>query len=166
MQSNTISEIIPGTLWLSSGIHAIGPGVKELGITHIMNCASSVVCTSKAWYRRRGLPSIQFASVDARDAPGALILQRHLSKTLRLFQSANISESTPRKIFVHCYAGCNRSPTLALAAIMLTRRENLFDVVRRAVRARPCILSNQSFRKQLVDLASREGLLPCRTTIL
>ena len=172
MPSEIASGIFLGNISMAKDVRML----TELGITHILNCAPSVVHTSKAWYQRRGLASLkQFASADAQDFPGAHILQHHLSKTLRLFQlfysdrmaqaadadSACNGESTlyTPKLFVHCYAGCNRSATLALAAIMQTQREKLLDVVKRAVRARPCILSNQSFRRELIDLASREGLL-------
>lgn len=48
---------------------------------------------------------------------------------------------------------------LAVAAVMLHERAPLRRVVRRLFLRRPFILTNRSFRAQLVDLAQRHGLL-------
>ena len=65
----------------------------------------------------------------------------------------------PGGTLVHCVAGRNRSATLAIAAVMLHERRPLAVVARRCFQRRPFILTNRSFRAQLVALADVHGLL-------
>ena len=62
------------------------------------------------------------------------------------------------RTLIHCFAGVNRSAALAIAVLMLRERRPLLDVARECFEARPFILSNETFRDQLVRLAIEHGL--------
>ena len=128
--------------------------LKRLGVTHILNCAPSVVKT-KDLYAQKGFDVI-YKEVDARDVPGHS-MSSHLPTALSIFESARKSTGV---IFIHCFAGINRSATLALACIMKLYSVNIFALAYRARQSRPGILTNQSFREQLIDFAHEQGL--CR----
>eukprot|EP00966_Prymnesium_polylepis_P112847 2610105-Prymnesium_polylepis.1 len=64
-----------------------------------------------------------------------------------------------RAVLVHCMAGQNRSPLLAIAYLMLRDRRPLFDVFGECIVVRPSILPWEPFRRQLCELALKEGLL-------
>ena len=54
------------------------------------------------------------------------------------------------KTLIHCYAGQNRSATVAAVAIMTLTGCSLRDSIREIVQARPMVLHNYGFLRQLV----------------
>ena len=87
--------------------------------------------------------------------PGRTLLDQHLA-TARGFTGGALDKEGVA--FVHCFQGVNRSAALATA---LVEREaaSLLEVAARCFAARPIILRNGGFCKQLVVLAAASGLL-------
>jgi protein-tyrosine phosphatase len=59
-----------------------------------------------------------------------------------------------RKVYVHCQAGMNRSAALAIAYVHRRFGIPMMKLIESTVRQRPCILTNTSFQRQLVEFAS------------
>lgn len=148
MQSDTISEIIPGTLWLSSGIHAIGPGVKELGITHIVNATNK--CIPNAFENE----NVEYLNVDIDDEESAVIWP-YFKEVATFLGKAELTGRS--RCLVHCMVGVSRSATLVVAYLMLRNphlslRESFYQVKS----ARDIIAPNPSFARELMRLELTE----------
>jgi len=131
--------------------------LKTLGITHVLNCAPGVVRTSKEYYHKRGLPCV-YQQVHAKDSSDEPILDKFLPVVVKMVQHVD-QEPTHHKLFIHCYAGCNRSVALIVAALMLVRKQGLINVVARVLHVRPQVLSNGNFKRQLAELAVQHALV-------
>ena len=101
-----------------------------------------------AEYEARGW---QYLSVDAQDKERYPLLDQHLPAA-REFLGAALDGGGVA--FVHCYQGINRSAALATAFLVEPAA-----VAARCFAARPIILRNVSFCKQLVQFAAASGLL-------
>ena len=123
-----------------------------LGVTAVLNMGEAGCHDCRDKYAARGIAYLGFAAEDMDNYP----LFEHLDKA-----TAFLSDATARggRALVHCFAGANRSAAMAIAFLMVTTREHLEPLVRRCFDARPFILKNASFRRQLVLLAARHGLL-------
>jgi hypothetical protein len=128
----------------------------SLGITHVLNCSPGLVQTGRVFYEKKGLRLLEYREVDAKDSKGSPILDMHLNVASSLLK--RVDQTDEGKLFIHCYAGCNRSVCLAAASLVVTRKDGLINVMRRIVKVRPQVLSNRSFREQLVKLAILLGL--------
>ena len=135
---------------VGSGKHALA--VEQLqasGVTAVLNCAASACHDCSEKYAAAG---IAYLAIHAEDVSGYALLERHLEEATAFLQAHDV-------VLIHCFAGANRSAALAIAHLLLSTREPLEPLVRRCFEARPFILSNESFRRQLAQLASRHGLL-------
>ena len=150
---------------VGSARHAISVAMlRRLGVTHVCNCAAGDCAAPVGEYEEHG---IEYLAVRAPDAEGYPILQQHLRAVLDFVQAFTANQTTmgkgsgpPRgKVLLHCSAGRNRSVTLALAIELVHGAEPLPNLVRRLFQRRPFILTNQSFRQQLAQLAEQQGLL-------
>ena len=54
-------------------------------------------------------------------------------------------------VLVHCWAGVNRSASVAVAYLMMKTQMSLVDAVRAAMNTRGTVLTNYSFRLLLVQ---------------
>ena len=126
--------------------------LKRLGVTAVLNCAPSACEGPIASYEIAG---IKYAEVDAEDFDDYPLLELHLPAA-RAFVDA---QGDAGVVLIHCFAGVNRSPALALAIQMARERKLLLPAVTDAFKQRPFILSNSSFRRSLVNFAAEEGLL-------
>lgn len=148
MESNTISEIIPGALWLSSGVHAIGPKIKELGITHIVNATNR--CIPNAFEKE----GIEYLNVDIDDEESSSI-SPHFKEVHAFLGKAEMSKKS--RCLVHCMVGVSRSSTLVIAYLMLRNphlslRESFYQVKR----ARDVIAPNPAFARELMKFELTE----------
>jgi len=148
---------------LPSRVDADGPGLyigdaasardaealRALGIGAVMNCGAPA-----ADYP----PGFGHLLVRCEDTEGYPLLSRHLGECLAF---GDVCESEGRGLLVHCVMGLNRSATLAVAMLMLRRGTLLLESVRCVweSRGRLPILTNSSFRRQLVQLAHLTGRL-------
>eukprot|EP01062_Namystynia_karyoxenos_P069324 TRINITY_DN64838_c0_g1_i1.p1 TRINITY_DN64838_c0_g1~~TRINITY_DN64838_c0_g1_i1.p1 ORF type:complete len:352 (+),score=105.14 TRINITY_DN64838_c0_g1_i1:60-1058(+) len=142
-----------GLLLGHRGHAAASHDLESNGVTHVLNLAPGMCGTNADLYQGR---PIELLVVDAEDMQGYDLLGRHLEDTNAFIRK---SLDGGGKCLVHCFAGINRSATIAIAYLISVRRMPLIAAVRHAFLARPCILWNESFIKQLVRLAAREGLL-------
>ena len=72
---------------------------------------------------------------------------------------ATLTASGPKNgVLIHCWGGVNRSAAVAIAFLTVHRGVPLFAAVDHAMAKRGTILTNQSFRKQLVRNSFKKGL--------
>ena len=83
------------------------------------------------------------------------IIQRDLASSLQFAQQVHASSGA---LLVNCYGGVNRSGAIVAALLMLIDKEPLVTAVTNLVAKRGYVLSNLSFRRQLVQLAAKHGL--------
>jgi hypothetical protein len=151
-----VPDQMPGNppLFVGSGAHAADLKVIEkLGITAVLNCAPSVCKDPVTVYKHRG---IAYAAVDAQDDRNFPLLERCLPKATAFIAEMH---AEGRSVLVHCMAGVNRSATLAVAYLLVSDKQNVFELFAACSAARPSILQNPSFQLQLCTLAHRHGLL-------
>ena len=143
----------PG-VYLGSYAHAQNVELlASLGVTAVLNCAPSMCDDPVAEYEARGW---SYAAVDAQDQSSYPLLDQHLA-TAREFLSGALDKEGVA--FVHCFQGVNRSAALATAFLVEREAAPLLEVAARCFAARPIILRNGGFCKQLVVFAAASGLL-------
>jgi len=126
--------------------------LQKLGVTAVLDCAPSVSEDPVDAYKDSG---IAYHKIESEDFEGYPLLELHLEDA-HSFVAAQGPKSV---VLVHCFAGINRSATLALALHMAAQRQPLLPAVEHAFSIRPFILSNASFRRGLVTFAEEQGLL-------
>ncbi|KAM8851478.1 dual specificity phosphatase 29-like isoform 1-T2 [Synchiropus picturatus] len=136
------------------------PGLRELGITHVLNAAEGKwnnVLTGPDYYRDL---NIQYFGVEADDKPTFNISQFFSSAAHFIHEALSLPEN---KILVHCVMGRSRSATLVLAYLMMKHNLTVVDAIEH-VRQRRCILPNHGFLKQLraLDISLQEERLRLR----
>jgi protein-tyrosine phosphatase len=115
-------------------------------ITHIINCAENSVCPT--WAKR--WVGENYTCITAIDHPEYEILRNCLD-TFSATMDRFLRDPTCQNIYVHCYAGMNRSACLILAYIHRRFRVSLETLLDTTARQRPCILTNKGFQKQLLE---------------
>lgn len=153
--------ILTPRVWLGSAHDATDiEWLNEHHITHVINCAESL-----PKYDSKILPETDIQQVwvlDADDDPSYPILAKHLDDVIKFL---NLAYHNPdARVLIHCRAGMNRSPALALAAVVAmapptqkTRLEIFASFYEAAVKQRPFILQNEGFYEQLLAWAHQEN---------
>lgn len=160
------------------------PGLRDLGITHVLNAAEGKwnnVLTGADYYSDM---NIRYYGIEADDKPSfnisqffhpaAQFIHEALShpqsesgpvEDLRLspgcISGINGAFATfPDNVLVHCVMGRSRSATLVLAYLMMEHSLSVVDAIEH-VRQRRCVLPNHGFLKQLraLDIALQEERL-------
>lgn len=132
-------------------------GLKELGITHVLNAAEGKfnnVLTGAEYYSDA---NIQYMGVEADDKP-TFDLSKYFCSTTQFIHEALCD---PRnKVLVHCVMGRSRSATLVLSYLMRQHTLTVVEAIEH-VRQRRCILPNHGFLKQLraLDITLQEEKL-------
>ena len=160
-------------LFFGSAQHAADvAALRRSGISAVLNVASSV-CESQA--DRYSSEGIAYMEMDAHDFDGYPLLDAHLEAANAFVQEHGqpqaqsggggatlvhngVAAGRGGATLIHCFAGVNRSAALAIAIHTVRSRTPLLQTVGAAFGARPFILSNETFRRQLVKLASSYGL--------
>eukprot|EP01006_Ploeotia_vitrea_P066056 TRINITY_DN94262_c0_g1_i1.p1 TRINITY_DN94262_c0_g1~~TRINITY_DN94262_c0_g1_i1.p1 ORF type:complete len:213 (+),score=9.99 TRINITY_DN94262_c0_g1_i1:44-682(+) len=144
------AELIPDKLWLASLAQTTEKQfIDSKNITHIVNLAGKD-CDSSIMLQR--CPTCKhYKSIEAEDIQGYDIFQ-HYTEVEEYLKSA-LSEGG--RVVVHCVAGVNRSAALCIAFLALYQGSPLLDVVRAVKAKRPSILSNYSFRVQLLGFVQQ-----------
>ncbi|XP_061601225.1 dual specificity phosphatase 29-like [Cololabis saira] len=130
------------------------PGLKDLGITHVLNAAEGKwnnVVTGAAYYRDM---DIKYFGVEADDKPTFNMSQYFCPAAEFIHEALSHPQS---KVLVHCVMGRSRSATLVLAYLMMKRSLTVVDAIDH-VRQHRCILPNHGFLKQLraLDITLQE----------
>lgn len=134
-------EVIP-RVWLGCARLAADDNVmKSLGITHTVNCIAGEGFSSLST-----LKSLQF---DSQDMEGYPILDIHYKNVKQFIDDA--LESQEARVFVHCRAGINRSGALVVAYASEKTGENPQKIIDKINKVRPLILTNNSFREQVLQ---------------
>ena len=144
-----MAEIIPGSLYLSGMAAATSAErLAEYDITHVLNCTGEPLDYPL---------NLQVHTVEgAMDTNGYPMLGLHFDHSKQFIQEGIASGG---RVLVHCRHGKNRSAVIVTAYIIAVERVPLLAAVERVFAARPIVLSNQSFRRDLVRLAKEEQLL-------
>ncbi|ESO02621.1 hypothetical protein HELRODRAFT_161909 [Helobdella robusta] len=113
--------------------------IKKLGITHVINCASTYVCTGSKYYGNTLQKYVEFEAEDEEDYN----MLQHFNEAYEAIESAKDSQG---KALIHCVMGINRSGVLAVAYTMVYKRWGPITAARFVKDARKRVLSNDAFR--------------------
>ncbi|CAF1283134.1 unnamed protein product [Didymodactylos carnosus] len=115
--------------------------LSKLGIRYILNVASRDVEVCP--YYGKDFRTLQ---IDLRDDE-----QENILKVLeKAFAFIDEAKSNKCRVLVHCSHGQSRSPTIVIAYLMRTYNISLEQCLSHVVKARPCVLPNDGFLKQLI----------------
>lgn len=139
------SEVVEGFLYLGGKQEAAdGEWHRRIGITHVLNCADSSA---------RGAPSmdehLHYCQLDAADDHEFQILSTSLSPALDFIRHA---AAVGGRVLVHCHAGVNRSAAIVVGYLATDNDMGVVAAVRKVWAARPIVLVNQDFIRQLAGL--------------
>eukprot|EP00667_Euglena_gracilis_P011980 EG_transcript_12274 len=156
LSKSSMAQVDDG-LFLGSFLHA--DNTNELvrqKVTHVLNCAKPCCPNhTSAYYAPH---QIAVEALDATDCADYPILENHFDAAYDFLEGAKASSNKARCL-IHCYQGLNRSATLCVAYLVVTKRMPLMNILSRVHAARPGILGNVSFRRQLIEFAYANGLL-------
>jgi hypothetical protein len=168
------AELVPKRLYLG-GVEAAKdlPALAALGVATVVNCAPDTCArlTGERYYdgldALPGRGAVRYVEVGASDWMGYPLLERHTVEICEAIGGAEGAgaggagedEGDGRRgaAFVHCFAGQNRSAALCVAWLIIEGKMHLLDAVRLVHGKRPVVLTNISFRLQLVHLAVSLG---------
>ena len=71
---------------------------------------------------------------------------------------ARLTSAQKSNVLIHCWGGVNRSAAVAAFYLMTELGVPLFDAINQLMQVRGTVLTNQSFRKQLVHYCFQQGL--------
>ena len=129
--------------------------LNKLGIHYVLNCAGDD--TTYMDIHRVTYPShFNVHSFNALDIYNYSIIDNHIQESI---QFINECKQNGDRILIHCMAGMNRSPTIAIAYMMSQLNMDLLTSIQLFVKQRPWILSNKSFKQQLILYAHKIGKL-------
>eukprot|EP01051_Picozoa_sp_SAG22_P012581 SAG22_NODE_1321_length_4757_cov_1.980678_1_plen_319_part_00 len=132
--------------------------LRELGVTHILNCAATdaeVAAANAGSGPFHDDPSMRWAGFAALDMDGYQLLEQHLADARGYIDQARLAGG---RVLVHCEQAINRSAAICCAYLMLHERATLLTAVRHVRRRRGMILQNEGFAVELTRLAFQEGL--------
>ncbi len=146
--------IFAPSILVGSARHAFGVDrLLAKGVTAVLNLAPKACADMSSRYAESG---IEYLALDAEDEEGFALVDRYLEAACSFLTAVDARGGVA---LVHCFAGVNRSAAIAIAYLMLSQQRPLEQVVQQCFTSRPFILTNASFRAQLVALALRRGLL-------
>eukprot|EP01006_Ploeotia_vitrea_P056867 TRINITY_DN68132_c2_g2_i10.p1 TRINITY_DN68132_c2_g2~~TRINITY_DN68132_c2_g2_i10.p1 ORF type:complete len:195 (-),score=17.51 TRINITY_DN68132_c2_g2_i10:269-853(-) len=143
-------ELIPGKLWLTGFLQVLQkPWIEQTEITHIVNMAGGN-CNSSRMLKQCDC-CVGYLQVDADDAEGYDLFQ-HYAEVEEFISSAIQNNGC---VAIHCMMGVNRSVAMALAYLVLHEGQDLIDAATHIQEKRTNVLSNWSFREQLVKFVTQ-----------
>ena len=125
--------------------------LRELGITHIINCAEGYINTGPSFYG----DGFEYLGFDAEDDWDYDIMQ-HFDPVYQFIEDARTSGG---KVLIHCIMGVNRSGALTVSYLMVHKHMGPISATKLVKKARSLILSNESFQRQVVAFARKHKLL-------
>jgi len=135
-------EIVPGSrVWFGGAGPTHVPDLLR-PFTHVVNCESSFTSSSRDAQMRHFL---FLRSYDEEDFP---ILELHFLTLNRYIQQA--LQNPASAVYIHCYAGINRSATLAIAYACHTTGRPAADLIEEVRRTTGrMVVENEGFYTQL-----------------
>ncbi|KAA8495784.1 Dual specificity protein phosphatase 26 [Porphyridium purpureum] len=125
--------------------------LRRLGVTHVLNMATERTDTDLHFYSAPETSVVSFLRVPAYDTESFDLLSEVIPSCVSFIDEA-INQYPQGRVFVHCYAGVNRSVAVIVAYLMQIERSNLIDAIEDLWSKRGSrILSNGSFQRQLVQ---------------
>ncbi|KAF4667449.1 hypothetical protein FOL47_003581 [Perkinsus chesapeaki] len=126
--------------------------LRQLGITHVINMASSYINTDQKYYG----PDFAYLGIPCEDTEDFDIITA-FKKCKEHYYDA---KSKGGSALVHCIMGINRSGFCAIALVALEKDVDILQAAAYVHDRRVYLLSNRGFRRQLVEWAAQEGKLP------
>ena len=126
--------------------------VREHGFTHVINCAACHCATGPSYYGG----DIKYTEFDADDSEG-YDMMKHFEDAYKVIEEARNSGG---KVLLHCIIGVNRSGLLAAAYCMVHKNMDPISAAVFVKKSRGCLLTNDSFQRQLVAFVRQRNLLP------
>lgn len=123
--------------------------LKELNINFVLNCAGNDV-KQMIDYKQYG---IKQCKINAMDITNYDIINKHLDVCFQFIDECYNTRNG--KILIHCISGMNRSPTILVTYLMYKYNMNIFEAIEMTVIDRGWILTNESFKLQLIEYAKR-----------
>jgi protein-tyrosine phosphatase len=165
-KNNTLPVQLLPWLWLSDQHNTRKiTKMSEMGITHVLTTNAMSKSQLESIRGKLNRAGLQHYAVRGHDEEGYDMIGNHWEDCLAILRSVRESSQAKKKkesreqIVVHCAAGSNRSGLIACAAVMVRERRPVLEVVRDVKNLRGMLLTNESFQRQLCQLAAREGLL-------
>ena len=134
---------------LGPGLHMTPRFMAIYSVTNIINCADPGACPQ--WAQRHLGP--RYVCMDAEDTLETEII-RDFYPQFETTMDSFLRDPRCRKVYVHCQAGMNRSAALAIAYVHRRFGVPMLKLIDSVARQRPCILTNTSFQRQLLEFAS------------
>ncbi|TWW78816.1 dual specificity phosphatase 29 [Takifugu flavidus] len=161
VQYTHVDQVWPGIYIGDEKTALERPGLRDLGITHVLNAAEGKwnnVLTGAHYYSDT---NIQYYGIEADDKPTFNISQFFHPAAQFIHEALSQPHNN---VLVHCVMGRSRSATLVLAYLMMEHSLSVVDAIEH-VRQRRCILPNHGFLKQLraLDITLQEARLKQKT---
>lgn len=133
--------------------------LSDRGITAVLTlCKDRLVDADRArlaaGMEKAGL---RLLVLDARDRAHFDIFGQASDILRKAIEFAGHARQGGGRLLVHCFGGVNRAGAISVALLMLVDRMPLLQAAEAVVGKRGRVLSNRGFRRQLVQLASREA---------
>ena len=125
--------------------------LHSLGITHVVNCATTHVDTGPDYYAQ----DFSYMGFDAEDEWTYDIMQ-HFQPVYDFIEKARLSGG---KVLIHCLMGVNRSGVLAIAYCMLHKNMGPIAAAKFVKESRKMVLTNSGFQRRLIAFARERGML-------
>ena len=125
--------------------------LKELGITHVINCAAAYCFTGANMYSS----NVKYLEFEADDDCDYNIMQ-HFPQAYACIEDAR---KTGGKALIHCVVGINRSGALAVAYLMVHQKIGPISAATFIRKLRSNLLSNDGFQRQIISFAREKELL-------
>ena len=143
------SELIEDFMWIGGEDSAFDiPGMKELGINYVLNCCGNEIDL------QYGLFDIKLYKISAKDDYEYNIM-KDVEGCIKFINKAKKDKNG--KILVHCAQGRNRSAAICCAYLIYSGMTILeaykLILTKRELPITGLALSNENFRKQLMDFA-------------
>lgn len=114
--------------------------------THIVNCEASIGATSNAALAHVGYNNFLF--LKSYDEDTFEILKEHDDRVYAFITEA--LKDPKSQVYIHCYAGINRSATLAIAYACRALKRSVWDVLPATRKGtRRLVVANKGFERQL-----------------
>lgn len=148
LPSNAYDEVYPGIYVGEESIGKSRIGLRDLGITHVVNTAMGkgqcYVNTNHVMFQKVGIKFYGFEAMDMLNFQ----LTPFFEKSADFIEHALKEEG---KVMVHCKVGASRSATIVIAFLMIKRHMTVQEAVR-MVRSKREIAPNEGFLQQLCNL--------------
>lgn len=125
--------------------------LKELGITHIINCAEGYIFTGQSFYGSK----FKYIGFNAED-DWEYNIMKHFPTVYAFIEDARTSGG---KVLIHCIMGINRSGALTVSYLMVHKHMGPISAAKFVKKARSLVLTNEGFQRQVVTFARQKGLL-------